>query len=314
MIKGSIQAQRNKPQVLVENKISFAGPNTELSIYDTFEQASKVHLQSDQLMFCGMVTGKKVMHDDKTGFETEFLPHESFVMAPNQAVAIDFPEAQIEQPTTCLAIEISPDKITRTLETLEQESPLAKDYGYWRYQRQLVHTHHNSQTQHLLNRIVQIYTENHQDRSLMIDFAVSELTVRLLRHQTRDFIIAHCQKNPEQNGLNAALTNIQNNLDKPLDIDALCKIACMSRTKFYQQFKANLGCSPAAYQHQTRLTLAAQAIKSGKQITQVCFELGFANASHFSKCFKQFYGISPSAFKARHETSHESIFANQVNH
>lgn len=299
MIKGSIQAKRNKPQVLVENKISFAAPNTELSIYDTFEQASKVHLQSDQLMFCGMVTGKKVMHDDLSGFETEFLPHESFVMAPNQGVAIDFPEAKIEQPTTCLAIEISTEKINQTLKNLEYQSPLEKHYGHWRYEQQLVHTHHNAQTQNLLNRIVQIYTENHQDRNFMIDLAISELTVRLLRHQTRDFIIAHCENNPESNGLSAALADIHKNLAKPLDIDSLCKIACMSRTKFFHQFKLNLGCSPAAYQFQLRLNKAAQAIKSGQQITQVCFDLGFANASHFSRCFKQFYGLSPSAYKAR---------------
>ena len=186
-----------------------------------------------------------------------------------------------------------------TLKNLEHQSPLEKHYGYWRYEQQLVHTHHNAQTQNLLNRIVQIYTENHQDRNFMIDLAISELTVRLLRHQTRDFIIAHCENNPESNGLSAALANIHNNLAKPLDIDSLCKIACMSRTKFFHQFKLNLGCSPAAYQFQLRLNKAAQAIKSGQQITQVCFDLGFANASHFSRCFKQFYGLSPSAYKAR---------------
>ena len=59
MIKETITSRRQNPKVLVENKISFAGPETELSIYDTFEQADRVKLKSDQLLFCGMVTGKK---------------------------------------------------------------------------------------------------------------------------------------------------------------------------------------------------------------------------------------------------------------
>lgn len=300
MIKETITSRRQNPKVLVENKISFAGPETELSIYDTFEQADRVKLKSDQLLFCGMVTGKKVMHDQNLAFETEFFPHESFVMAPDQTVEIDFPEAKLDQPTTCLAIEISTDKIMQTLSNLEQNNPLEKTYGDWQYHPNLVHTHHNAQTQELLNRIVKIYTENHQDRSWMIDLAISELTIRLLRHQTRDFIISHAEKLPDGNGINASLQFIHQKLVEAIDIEELCKIACMSRTKFFQQFKQHLGCTPAVYQQQLRLKKAAEQIKRGERITQICFNLGYANSSHFSRCFKQFFGLSPSQYRARH--------------
>ena len=104
MIRQAIDSVRNPPKVLVENKLSFAGPESELSIYDTYQQAEKVKLQSDQLLFCAMVTGKKVMHSTLDNFHGEFLPHESFIMAPGRSVEIDFPIAQISQPTTCLAM------------------------------------------------------------------------------------------------------------------------------------------------------------------------------------------------------------------
>lgn len=303
MIKEVLAKQRKNPKVLVENKISFAGPETELSIYDTFEQANRVQLRSDQLLFCGMVSGKKVMHDDNARYESEFLPHESFVMAPDHQVEIDFPDANIEHPTTCLAIEISLERINKIVNSIEQQAPLNQVYGQWQYHQHLVHTHHNAQTQGLLNRIVQIYTENHQDRNYMIDLAISELTVRLLRHQTRDFIISHSEKTPDSNGLNAAIHAINQHLAANLNIDELCKIACMSRTKFFHQFRIHLGCSPAVYQQQIRLKKAASMIKNGHQITQVCFELGYNNASHFSRCFKQFFNLSPSAYKNRHLSS-----------
>ncbi|OUS24667.1 AraC family transcriptional regulator [Thalassotalea sp. 42_200_T64] len=300
MINGSIDKNRKNPKVLVENKITFSGPETELSIYDTFEQANRVALKSDQLLFCGMVTGKKVMHSPADQFETAFFPHESFVMAPDKMVEIDFPEAKFNQPTTCLAIEISTDRISQIAESLNADSPIAQTYGEWQYNHHLVHTHHNSQTQALLNRIVQIYTENHQDRNCMIDLAISELTIRLLRHQTRGFLLHHSEQEPDNNGLNAALYYINHHMTETLNIEHLCRIACMSRSKFFHQFKAHLGCSPIAYQQQIRLKQAVELIKQGKQITHVCFALGYSNTSHFSRVFKQFYGISPSAYKNRH--------------
>lgn len=299
MIKELVEHKRRLPNVLVENKISFAGPESELSIYDTYQQACRVKLRSDQLLFCGMVTGKKIMHAEKECYHSDFLPHESFIMAPNQEVEIDFPIADLNNPTTCLAIEISKERVNQVAEKLNSSMAKQEVFGHWQYNEQLVHTHHNTETQALLSRIVEIYTENHQDRSYMIDLAVSELTVRLLRHQSRDFILAFSQQEPDNNGLNAALNYMVKHINETLDIDHLCRLACMSRTKFFHNFKVHLGCSPIAFQQQIRLKQAAVLIKSGLQITHVCFELGFSNTSHFSRSFKLFHGLSPSQYKAR---------------
>lgn len=302
MIRQAIDSVRNPPKVLVENKLSFAGPESELSIYDTYQQAEKVKLQSDQLLFCAMVTGKKVMHSTLDNFHGEFLPHESFIMAPGSSVEIDFPIAQISQPTTCLAIEISSERVQQVSAMLNQQQPLNQAFGHWQYDNKLVHTHHNSETQSVLNRIVHIYTENHPDRSAMVALAVSELTIRLLHQQTREFILAFSQQEPDHNGLNAAINQIELHLNESLSIDELARISCMSRTKFFHEFKVNLGCSPMVYQLQSRLKKAGKLLKQGQQITQTCFALGFTNTSHFSRCFKKFYGISPRQYKERYLT------------
>ena len=186
---------------------------------------------------------------------------------------------------------------------LNQQQPLNKVFGHWQYDNKLVHTHHNSETQNVLNRIVQIYSENHPDRSAMVALAVSELTIRLLHQQTRDFILAFTQKEPDNNGLNAALNYIALHLNENVNIDDLARISCMSRTKFFHEFKVHLGCSPMVYQLQGRLKKAANLLKKGQQITHTCFALGFTNTSHFSRCFKKFYGISPRQYKDRYLTS-----------
>ena len=300
MIREIIEKHRRDPRVLVENKISFAAANSELSIYDTFEKASRVELASDQLMFCGMVSGKKVMHANSDDYECEFLPHESFVMAPNSPVQIDFPTASLTQPTTCLAIEIDSQRVQQIISGLNSSASLARYQKEWQYQTEVVHTHHNSETQALLNRIVHIFTENHQDRSFMIDLAVTELIVRLLRHQPREFIISHSNTQPDHNGINAVISYIQENIESNLDFAKLCKLACMSRTKFFNEFKQILGCTPKEFLFQQRLKRAAQMLQQGSSITAVCFETGYSNSSHFSRSFKAFYGMSPRQYKQQH--------------
>ena len=37
--------------------------------------------------------------------------------------------------------------------------------------------------------------------------------------------------------------------------------------------------------------------KEGRSVTYIAFELGYLNVSHFSRCFKQFAGVSPSQCK-----------------
>lgn len=290
---------QRRPKVLVENKVSFAAEHSELSIYDTYQQALRVGLCSDQLMFCGMVTGKKIMHADTADLHQAFLPHESFIMAPNQAVEIDFPEARMDKPTTCLAIEITPERVGKVAQLLNNTSPLNKQYGDWHYREQLLHSHHTVETQALLNRIVDIYGENHPDREFMIDLAVTELSARLLRHQTRDFIVKFSERDPELTAINAVTNYILNNLTETLDCDELAKKACMGRTKFFTVFKQHFGCSPVAFQQQERLKKAGQMLQNGKQVTETCFSLGFLNVSHFSRVFKQFWGMSPKKYQNR---------------
>ena len=78
-----------------------------------------------------------------------------------------------------------------------------------------------------------------------------------------------------------------------LDIDSLCKMACMSRSKFYQQFKLAFGVTPALWQQQRRLQKAYELVQQGEAVSRVCYQLGFNNPSHFSRIFKQSFGAAP---------------------
>jgi len=294
--------QLRAPRVLIENKISFAGPDSEVSIYDTYEVASRVHLDAGELLFCGMVTGRKIMHTTGTSSNSKglvFLPHESFVIAPGGIVEINFPDATLDNPTTCLTVEISKERVNSINDRLNEPLPMLELANQWKDRTPILHTHHSTETQRLLTRLTKLFTENHPDRDILIDLNISELIIRMLRHKTRDFLLAYCRNDPEANSLIAALDWINSTLSKPLDIDQLCRHAGMSRSHLYVDFKEKLGCAPVELQQQLRLKRAAERIKNGEAITAISYDLGFNTPSHFCHRFKNFFGCTASEYKVR---------------
>ena len=194
LLTEKLTKKRQAVDVLIENKITFASDNAELSIYDTYQDAQKVALHSSELLFCGMISGKKVMHVADSNYHEEFLPQQSFVLAPEQGVLIDFPEASMKQPTTCLAIEISRDKISQVADALNMQQQISSD-DFFHYIPKLVHTQHNQQTQQLLERMIGLFSENEQDRHYLIELSVNELITRLLQQQSRDLMLAKLPTN-----------------------------------------------------------------------------------------------------------------------
>jgi AraC-like DNA-binding protein len=67
-----------------------------------------------------------------------------------------------------------------------------------------------------------------------------------------------------------------------------------SLATFKRDFKKVSNLSPQKYLTQKRLETAQQKLRnSDKKVSDVCFEVGFKNLSHFSRIFKQRFGYAP---------------------
>lgn len=75
----------------------------------------------------------------------------------------------------------------------------------------------------------------------------------------------------------------------------LARSAGMSPFHFARVFAALLGRPPHRYLADARMTAASAMLKDGRSVTETCFAVGFNNLSHFSRCFRARYGVSPSA-------------------
>jgi AraC-like DNA-binding protein len=90
---------------------------------------------------------------------------------------------------------------------------------------------------------------------------------------------------------------ILSDLSTPPVLSELASIASMSETKLKQLFKQTFGDTIYNYYQKARMEEAAFLLKQAKHsVSEVGYELGFSNLSHFSRLFEKQYGITPKKF------------------
>ena len=94
---------------------------------------------------------------------------------------------------------------------------------------------------------------------------------------------------------------IENNLgNSELSIEELGEQMGLSRVQLYRKIKALTNYSPVELLRITRLKKASALLSTtDKTISEVTYEVGFTSPSYFTKCYKEYFGESPSDFLKR---------------
>lgn len=83
-----------------------------------------------------------------------------------------------------------------------------------------------------------------------------------------------------------------------VDIDAVCRAVGLSRTRFYDRFRASLGVSPRLFADGLRLDAAIGMLAhSRRPIGDISGRLGFSAQSQFTRFFREKTGFSPGAYR-----------------
>src|SRR5258708_39371055 len=85
---------------------------------------------------------------------------------------------------------------------------------------------------------------------------------------------------------------------QPLDIPALARIAMTSEAHFSRSFKETFGETPHRYLQRRRVERAMFLLRStGKDVTDICLDVGFNSLGTFSRTFREIVGTSPTEFR-----------------
>lgn len=159
----------------------------------------------------------------------------------------------------------------------------------------------NSGTERIKSLIIEAaveITEKRPEYKLMIKTYINEIIVTLIRNlnYVSDYdspVPAHTK------AIKNVIAYIDQNLDKPLSLEAISVIAKMSPNYFCTVFKQINNITIFDYIISKRCDMAAQLLLSNPELNviEVAERCGFNNSANFNKSFKKRIGITPSQYR-----------------
>ena len=142
-----------------------------------------------------------------------------------------------------------------------------------------------------------LYISRHKDESpfhlighlyLFLDYLLRSAADEQLEHgsKLREFYI------------HEALTYIEHNFQNEITIEDIAGVCGLNRTYFGKIFKEALGKTPQEFLLNYRMLKAAELLKlTSLSIGDIVLAVVYANQMHFSRAFKNNYGISPREWR-----------------
>lgn len=127
----------------------------------------------------------------------------------------------------------------------------------------------------------------------LFEVLVLQMLRWLLDHPARAGIHAGLLCGLAHPKLARALTGMHEQPGQAWSLQAMARLAGMSRSAFAAEFKAALGTTPAEYLLRWRVSLAQSMLRDGASVKRASDELGYASAAAFSRAFAQVAGTSP---------------------
>lgn len=102
---------------------------------------------------------------------------------------------------------------------------------------------------------------------------------------------------------------LEKNYMNDLTLRDIARFTGRSLSTFKRDFRALSDLTPQRWLMRRRLEAAREMLRrdNKREVTDVCFEVGFKNLSHFSKLYKRTYGIPPTEEPAEEAVAAEGI-------
>jgi len=286
-------------QTLVENRRIFNLNNCELNVFESYEQTYNVPLNFNDLVVTSMVRGKKIMHlFDDPAFD--YLPGETVIVPASETMVIDFPEAEIKNPTQCIALAVDAQYINNTLNYLnEYYNSHNDDLHNWRLQFNKYHFDNDTEITTLINKLMRVCSSGDKTKDIIADLSMKELLIRLVQSQHIQQVKNESLTNSNRGRLPFVLNYINEHLTDKILVNDVCRKAYLSRNSFFKWFREQFGITPVDYINNERIKMAKQMLAENKHnIKQISLQCGFSDVNYFVRTFKKIEGITPGAYKA----------------
>lgn len=117
---------------------------------------------------------------------------------------------------------------------------------------------------------------------------------RMRGQHDRQRIPLRLQLGANQTKLTEAVTLMEANIEEPISLEELSHYIGVSRRQLERLFRKHLACVPTRFYMNIRLKHARLLLlQTSKSIIDIALACGFVSAPHFSKCYRDYFNISP---------------------
>lgn len=152
-------------------------------------------------------------------------------------------------------------------------------------------------------RLVKLLNKPKEDINFLSPLIIKEILYLLVNEKSGYFINKFAMEGTTSNKIVKVITEIKNNFSEKLNIKKLAKIADMSESSLYQNFKTVSSLSPIQFQKKLRLEEAKHMLSiRNMDISEAAFLVGYESPSQFSREYLRMFGKSPTEhLKLQHE-------------
>jgi AraC-like DNA-binding protein len=134
------------------------------------------------------------------------------------------------------------------------------------------------------------------DRQVVGPAAVEEVIYRVLRCEQGRVLYALTRHHTPYASVARALERMHRDYQEALTINELARESAMGVSSFHRAFKQTTGESPLQYLKKLRLLKAkGLLVFEKKRVDEAAYEVGYASPSQFSREFKRYFQVPPSA-------------------
>lgn len=135
--------------------------------------------------------------------------------------------------------------------------------------------------------------------ALVNDYAAGGNSLKRLKNLS--ILLSGLQKisaSPITRRLMPALAYLDTHVSEGVDCRALAELCYLSKSRFYELFKTELGVTPLLYRDRLLIRRASSLLSAGDLTVGECAQrLGFDTAAYFSRFFKKHTGMTPSQYQ-----------------
>jgi len=231
---------------------------------------------------CTIIDGEKKVRINNDKYFT-YNNKEFIILPPNSTVNLE-----INNPTKALVFEINNsliDSVTKKVYT-EFENDLSCDINKHILYEKINPVIHNS-----IERILNTALSNERNKEFLVDLYAQEMAYNLIKIKS-----VHDMLNVNSNNfIHLSVKMMNENISEGITISEIAYALNMSPANFSAKFKKVIGISPNEYFKNLKLLEAKKMLKV-KSVTEVAYDLGYENISHFIGLFKDRFGITPKKY------------------